>query len=166
MNLALKADEIRRHVDFLLAAYPELGEDEALRHDMIDGETDAFNFLSMLTRKIGESKALAEGTEEYAQELRERTARIGRRIDAYRHLAFRVMESANLKKAELPEATLSIRNGTPKVIIGDESALPDNCIRVKREPDKTAIKELLTQGKEVPGAALSNAEPSLSIRIK
>lgn len=166
MNLALKADEIRRHVDFLLAAYPELGEDDALRSDMIEGETDAFEFLSMLVRKIGESKAIADGTENYAQDLRERAARIGRRIDAYRFLAFKIMESANLPKAELPEATLSIRKGQPKVIILEETQLPDCCIRIRKEPDKTAIKDMLQSGREVPGAVLSNSESSLSIRVK
>lgn len=165
MNPRLKADEIKRHIEFLLAAYPEMGEDETLRSDMIEGETDAFEFLSNLTRKIGEAKALTEGTDLYVKELRERTARVDRRIEGLRFLAFKIMESANLKKAELPEATLSIRNGVPKVVITDETALPDIAVRIKREPDKTRIKELLQEG-PVAGACLSNAEPTLSIRVK
>lgn len=165
MNPRLKADEIKRTIEFLLAAYPEMGEDEALRIGMIEGETDAFEFLSKLTRKIGEAKALTEGTDLYIKELRERTARVDRRIEGLRFLAFKVMEAADLKKAELPEATLSIRNGVPKVVITDEAALPDILCRIKREPDKTKIKELLERG-PVNGAVLSNAEPTLSIRVK
>ncbi|WP_442895039.1 hypothetical protein [Bradyrhizobium sp. AZCC 1578] len=37
---------------------------------------------------------------------------------------------------------------------------------MSRTPDRTAIKEALKTGKTVPGFQLSNATPSLSIRIK
>jgi hypothetical protein len=158
---------IQHEIHNLLTQNPELAEDDQLRADMVEGETDAFDFLSMLTRKIGQSRALAESINAYANDIKERGARIERRIEAFRALAFKIMHAADLKKAELPEATLSIRAGTQKVIITDEAALPDFACRFKREPDKTLIKEVLQDGiVPVPGAVLSNAEPALSIRIK
>lgn len=166
MNPVLDAAQIRQHIDFLLAAYPELGEDDVLRADMIEGETMAFEFMSKMVRRIGESKALADGIELYVKDLRERAARIERRVDGIRALIFKVMEVANLKKAELSEATLSIRAGQPRVILTDETLLTDNYVRIKREPDKTKIKEMLLRGADVAGACLSNSEPSLSIRVK
>jgi hypothetical protein len=51
----------------------------------------------------------------------------------------------------------------PKVIVTDEAVLPDNCVRIVREPNRTAIKEHLARGEPVPGAELSNAEPSLAV---
>jgi hypothetical protein len=52
------------------------------------------------------------------------------------------------------------------VIITDEAALPDNVVRIKREPNKTLIRELIDQGVAVNGAELSNSEPSLAMRVK
>ena len=39
---------IRHQVDGLLAAYPELVEDEVLRLDMIEGSTDLVDFVRRL----------------------------------------------------------------------------------------------------------------------
>lgn len=166
MNMRVSPQMIEQEIANLVLRYPELESDEQLRADMIEGETGAFEFLSMIVRTIGETNALASGTAEYAKELGERKARLERRIEALRSLAFSIMQKAELRKAELPEATLSLRNGTPKVVIVDETAIPEDCTKVIRSPDKTAIKDKLTRGEEVAGAHLSNGEPSLSIRVK
>jgi hypothetical protein len=159
-------NSVRQQIYNLLAQHPELAEDEILLSDMIEGETQAFDFLSAVVRKIGEAQALAGGLDQYISELSERKKRIGRREEGLRKLAFDVMQAAGLPKAELPEATISVRAGRPKVIITDDASLPDRCFRIKKEVDKKQIEELLKSGREVPGAALSNAEPVLTIRIK
>lgn len=154
---------VRNEIAVLLAAHPELAEDEVLRADSIEGETSAFEFLSRLVRKIGATQALAGGTAEYIGELQERKARLERREMALRSLIFKVMNTADIKKAELPEATLSVRSGTPKVVLTNEKELPPEFVRIKKEPDKQRIKAALVAGEHVPGAALSNAEPTLAI---
>ena len=98
--------------------------------------------------------------------LRARAARFERREQAIRDLMFRMLELAHLKKLEMPEATVSVRVGVPKVIVTDEAALPDEFCRIKREPDKGKIKAALAELKPVPGATLSNAEDTLAIRVK
>jgi len=75
------------------------------------------------------------------------------------------MEATELRKMELPEATLSIRSVAPSVIITDEENLPDIACKFERKPDKAKIKELLASG-WVAGATLSNGTKSLTIRIK
>jgi hypothetical protein len=157
---------IRQQIGNLLVQFPELAEDEQLRADSIEGETEAFEFLALIIRQIEDARILADGTAERIKELNERGDRFARRIEAFRSLAFKIMEAADLTKAELPCATLSIRKGGTKIIITDESAIPDILCKFSRAPDRTKIKELLTDGKTVIGAELSNAEPSLSIRIK
>jgi hypothetical protein len=74
-----------------------------------------------------------------------------------------LMEAAGLKKVERPAATVSIAAGRPKVVITDENELPEDCVRVKREPDKARIAAQLQRGEYVPGASLSNAESVLRI---
>jgi hypothetical protein len=157
---------LQQEITALLLAHPELAEDDVLRADSIEGQTGAFEFLSRIVRKIGATKALRDGTIEYRNELDERIARLERREYALRALIFKVMNTAELKKAELAEATLSIRAGQQKVVVVNEDELPEEFIRVKREPDKVRIKAALTAHEQVPGAALSNAEPLLAITIK
>ena len=57
-----------------------------------------------------------------------------------------MMGIADLRKAELAGATLSIRNGTAKVVIIDEGLIPDQFMRIKKEPNKTAIKTAIEGG--------------------
>lgn len=157
---------VQQQIANILVAIPELRDDDTLRADMIEAETDAFALLSKLVRMIGDAGALAGGTQQYIAELRERQTRIERRIEGLRSLVFKVMESADLSKCELAEATLSIRKGARKVLITDEERLPNQAFRVKREPDKQMIKSWLDAGQEVPGAILSNGESGLTIKVK
>jgi hypothetical protein len=95
-----------------------------------------------------------------------RRDRYDARVEALRALAFQLMQMADVPKLTLPHATLSIRNGPPKVVIVDEAAIPENYIRIKREPNKSLIREHIQQGIDVPGASLSNAEPVIAIHTK
>lgn len=157
---------IRQEIERLFAICPELADDEILRADMVNAETSAFELLSQIVRQIGMNEALADAIGNYAKEIAERKVRVERRNHGLRQLAKTIMEYADLTRAELPEATLSVRPGPLKVIITDEEMLPDLLCRLRREPDKARIKELLISGATVQGAVLSNPEPTLTIRVK
>lgn len=162
----LDLHSVQQAITSLLLEHPELEEDEVLRADSIEGQTSAFEFLSGVIRKIGATQAIANGTADYIGELQERKARLERRELALRALIFKVMATAELKKVELPEATLSVRNGTPRVVISNQHEIPSEFFRVIREPDKSKIKAAIIAGEYVPGTALTNAEPCLSVRVK
>jgi len=162
----LDPDIIARDIDALLASCPELADDETLRHDMIEGSTEAFDLLSLIVRRVGATKALAAGTAEYGKEIAERKARFERRVEAYRTLAVKLLRRANLPKAELPEGTLSVRDGAPKLFISNEDAIPDALCKLTPSPDKTAIREALEAGADVDWAALVPGDPVLTIRTK
>jgi hypothetical protein len=74
------------------------------------------------------------------------------------------MMAADLSKVPLPEATLSLRPGPPKVVIGAENEIPAEYFRHEIKPNISAIKDALKAGKTVPGASLSNGAPSLTVR--
>ena len=57
-------------------------------------------------------------------------------------------------------------NGAKSAEITDEKALPDDCWRMKREPDKALIKARLAKGNKIKGAVLVTAPPSLVITSK
>lgn len=162
----LDPDVIRRDIEALIASCPEMEDDEQLRHDMIEGSTEAFDLLSTIVRRIGATKALASGTADYAKELAERKARFERRVEAYRSLAIKLLRHAKLPKAELSEGTISVRDGALKLFISNEDAIPDALCKFTPSPDKAAIKEALEAGADVDWAALVPGDPVLTIRTK
>ncbi len=76
------------------------------------------------------------------------------------------MEATGIKKIECDLFTVTLRSGSPVVVVEDESALPDQFITVKTTtaPDKRAIGEALKDGIEVPGAYLSTGKSSILIK--
>ncbi len=157
---------VRMQIEKLLHDYPELAEDDAAIELALESETDAVEFLRSLERARRQAVAMAKANELIIDELKERIGRFNRRDEALRRLMFQILQAANLRKLELPEATLSIRNGVPKVIVTDEAAVPETFIRIKRELDISGIKGALKDGIPVPGATLSNADEILAIRTK
>ena len=162
----LNLEQIRQQITTLLVECPELEQDEVLRADMIEGNTAAIEFLRELERRRREACAMMTGLEAVITELEKRAERFVRRTESLKRLMRIVLDAANLKKVELPEATLIIRSGVPKVMIVVEADLPDYYWRVHREPNKQLIGAALKSGADVPGAVLSNSEPQLTIRIK
>lgn len=162
----MRADQIKQQINALLLQYPELSEDDVLRADMIEAETDAFEFLAAIEFKRQQTCADAGAAASLIAQWDERLGRFERREKAYRELIFKVMQTAGMKKHEMPIATLSITNGQQHVVITDEAIIPDVLCRIKREPDRQKIKQMLKDGTEVRGAVLSNASPHLTIRTR
>jgi len=160
---------VRAQIELLRISHPGIWDDgdEQLLADMLEAETGLHEFLiALMRRALIDDDTVVRGTEAIMAEMKARRVRYELRIEAARTLAFKLMQQANVRKIELPIATLSIRAGQPRVIITDEAALPEHCIRVKREPDRVLIKDLIGQGVPISGAELSNAEPTLAVRVK
>ena len=157
---------VRRHVDALKAAYPELAEDGLLLADMVEGETEVFEVLSHLVRQSNETKAISGGLGEYCRQLTARKARLERRVEALRALILSIMEAAGLPKAQLPEATIYVRAGVRRPVISEPADLADEFVRTERLPNMEAIKAALAEGRDVAGAHLSNGEPSLAVLLR
>lgn len=165
--MRLDPHAVKLQVTALKLAHPDLAEDDEAWLLSLESETDINELLTAVVRRIEDSKALVIGTKDRFDELKARKDRFEARVESLRNLAFKIMTTADLPKAELPEATLSIRKGQPS-IIGEPDAdrLPDELCKIKREPNRAAIKEALQNGQAVPGCELSNGQPSISIRIK
>ncbi|MDB5607740.1 MAG: uncharacterized protein JWP25_4640 [Bradyrhizobium sp.] len=158
---------IRQSIENLKISYPDLIEDDEAWMATLESETCFNEILTTIVRRIEDTKALVIGTKGRFEELKARKDRFENRIETLRELAFKIMSAAEIAKAELPEATLSLRAGQQQLIgEADPAALPDALCKISRSPDRTAIKEALKTGQTVPGFELSNSTPSLSIRIK
>lgn len=165
--MELNPNVIRTQIENLKVSYPDLIEDDESWQMSLESETDLADLMTNIVRKIDDAKAMVIGTKDRFEELEKRKARFEHRVEALRQLAFKLMQAAEVTKLELPEATLSLRNGTPQLVgEADPASLPDNLCKVSRNLDRTKIKDALKSGQEVPGFSLSNAAPSLSIRVK
>jgi hypothetical protein len=164
--LAMDAATVARHVEALYAAFPELAEDEALRADMVEGETDLHRVVSRALDHRMEARTMVKAMAERRSDLAERSSRWQRREDAMDVLIKGLMDIAGLEKLVLPEATISVNKARASVEITDESELPQGFVKLIRQPDKTAIGDALKAGAEVPGASLAYGEPSLTVRTK
>ena len=165
-NLRLDRDAVAREIEALLAAVPELNEDEDLRHDMLEGETGLHELVSRALDARADALGMADAIKKRMTDLRERKARYDRRTQALGELIQSLMEIANIRKLELPEATVSVRRAPDKIVIVDEAAVPPGFFRIRRELDKAALKKALAAGEEVPGATLSNGGETISVRVK
>jgi hypothetical protein len=164
--MTLRPDIIRQQIAALRIGYPELAEDEDAWLISLESQTDLDELLRAIERKRQEANAMAGAIAINRGVLAERQERFERREQAMRDIAFKLMQAADVKKRELPEATLGIANGKPKVLILDVDRIPPAFFRVRYEPDKEKIKDAISKDFPVPGATLSNAEPHLVIRTK
>jgi Siphovirus Gp157 len=165
MAKMFNVDQLRLMIEATLREMPDLADDAMLRQDMLEGET---NFMEVLA----ELYELSDNTNSRVDELtvqigqrRIRRERLKRRIEFYRALMLKILQSADLKKVELAAATLSQRNGTQQLIgEPDPDALPDDLVRITREANLTAIRLALLAHRELPGLSLNNGPPTLSVR--
>jgi len=162
---AIVTSAIRARVAELMANDPDTDADALLA--VIEAEVpDAAAVLLGLVRAVDEAETAMEGVASRMQSLAERQRRYRAKAETYRGLLFSIMDTMGQKKWKHPEATVSITDGRPGVVVTDEAALPEAFVRIKREPDKAAIKAALERGELVNGAGLSNGLASLSIRMK
>ena len=164
MSSRLDPTFVLAQIELLRLRYPQIWDDDDTLAISLEGETDLHEVLAAVVARMCDAEAYAVADNALINDLKERRDRFNARYDAMRILAMKLMNAAEVRKVELAQKTLSIRAGTPKVIITDETALPESCIRIRKEPDKIAIKEHLVRGDQVPGAEMSNAEPVLVIR--
>lgn len=75
------------------------------------------------------------------------------------------MEAAEISKIECPLFTILCKKPQQRVVVDDESALPDDFVSVKTvvSPDKKALLKALKEGGEVKGAHLELSKAPIQI---
>jgi hypothetical protein len=155
-------------IDAMLKAYPELAEDDELRLDSIDGQTDIKDVVSRLLEAIGEASAHVDGLNTYLERVEQRRDRKKASVAALRSLVLRLMATANRDKLPLPVGTVSVHPGRKSVSITDLEAIPQGYFKIvsTKQADKEAIRKRLEAGEFIPGAALVTGENVLTVRVK
>ena len=163
-NPIWNVNDLVQQISVLKSEFPTLDDDEDLLRDTLEGETSFNEVMEKLVTQIREEDMLAEALAARIGKLRERQTRHTTRMNFYRALILKLMQSAAITKHKTTEGNISVVNSQPKVIITDESAIPAEFTRTIVEPDKVSIKKALTSGKTVSGASLSNGGTTLMIR--
>lgn len=140
-------------------------EDEDLTLDMVEGETSLFELIDRVMNDDAEDGSHISGIKARQDELRDRKARLERRQKVRRSVVHAALDTAGIRKLERPEYTVSLKAVPAGVDVVDPDALPDDLVRIKREPDKSAIKKALDAG-PVAGARLTNGGETISVRRK
>ena len=125
---------------------------------------DVDAILSRLLALEQWTSAQANAVKEMIGDLDTRRHRFVKQKEHARATMLAMLTAMEEQKKVFPHGTISIRKGMPSVIITDETKLPDEYIRVKREPDKAALLADMKVGVVVEGAVLSNTPPSLTVK--
>ena len=165
MNLGFATTTYRALRDRIRAQDPQI--DEQTLADTVEGLTDVHEILQAIIRAALSDEALVLGLKCRISDMQSRLERLQDRAAKRRQIARDVMVELDLKKLNAPDFTASIRDGTPSLVVLNEDAVPSiywqpSQPRLRRQ--ELAIE--LKHGAEVPGVALSNPEPILSVRTR
>ena len=159
--------ELNHHEYFrvqLAERFPD-ADDETLA-DTVEGMTHLNEMLAAVVRSQLDDRVLASALKARIDEMHERMKRLELRVDRKRELVATVMERAQIKRMTEPDFTLSLRQGQPKLVVVDESAIAEDYWRP--QPPKLDRRRLLDQlktGTVIDGATLSNGGLSISVRV-
>lgn len=142
-----------------------IGDDDAAAHDAIEGETSLIEAIASAVDRIAELEAHENALGDMLRDLATRKERFEMKAAQIRAALCLAMVIADLKKLELPQATISRKATPPKVVIIDETAIPSRFWKPSDPKlDKRAILETLKEKVEVPGAELSNGGETIAIK--
>lgn len=144
-------------------AFPDI--DEETLAGSVESETELDGAIIAAVRQALEREALSIALALRIKEMQERKKRLDDGVEVIRRAVLDAMLSVGWKKLPMPvpDFTVSVGAGSPKLIVTDESALPFDLLEVVSKPNRAAIKEALKAGREVAGAGLGNAEPHLIV---
>ena len=157
---------LEQEISNLVASYPEMQDDDALKADMISGEFDVESVMARVMSHLFEAEEMLDGMKPRFEDLSERKKRWERRKEFCRALAQRVLEASGRPRIELPEVTISKSAGKESVEITNVDELPQGTFVTERKPDKKAIGEQLKAGADVPGARLVMGADGVRINTK
>lgn len=166
MNLSPHARALLSAVASSAASRYEDAADDDLVALLNEENPDLDRLVSALVRAEGEARAHVEALKAYMAKLDARLDAIKQRAGNARMTLHNIMDTVGVRQWRTAEATISLRDGKAGVVLIDEAAIPEQFFRVKRTPDITAIKEACDAGGVIPGVAIANGTPSITIRIR
>jgi hypothetical protein len=163
---ALRAEGVR-HAE-LREQIKQIGglsdEDQTLL-DTLEGASSFPELVGLVIREAKASEAMAEGLQSLIDAMQQRKARLLHRAKQYRATVAEAMINAGERKLTLPDVTLSVRMGKPRLII-DEAAISDRykVPQITFKTNKEAIQADVDKGDVPEGVQIANPQPVLNVR--
>lgn len=133
--------------------------------DTLEGASDYPELCGVVLREAKATEAMAEGLQRLIDEMQTRKARLLHRAKQYRATVADSMMNAGERKLSLPDMTVSVRMGKPRLII-DENIISDR-YRIPQITFKTnnkAIQADVDKGDVPEGVQIANPQPILTVR--
>lgn len=163
--LAHEINRYHRLREELKLAFPDIEEDEFA--DTLEGITDLHELVGEVIRSALADQAMALGLKQRLEDMRDRLARLEEGARRKRQLALGALDDADIRKLMQPDFTVSVRAGTPALMItAEENIPPDFWLPQPDKLDRQRVLLALKSGEAVAGATLSNPAPTLSVRTK
>ncbi len=131
--------------------------------------TEAHGKADGYARAIRELDARATARRVEAREMGQLATASEQRADRLKRFLVQCMERIGERQLVGQTFTLAVqRNGgaTPVEVFGDTDAMPDRFVKVKREPDRDAIRRALEQGDADAANFAALGERGVSLRIR
>jgi hypothetical protein len=166
MNAHPQFSQSVRLAEAVIAAIKAAGIDETDPDftTLVESECDILERLRRMFRASRIAKEEAKSARQIAKEIEDRAKRREAKAESLDALILQTLQDLGQKNLDAPDFRLSVVAGPVKVV-GDAEpeTLPEKFLRIKKELNKTAIKEALQSGETVEGFALSNGTNFLKV---
>jgi hypothetical protein len=144
-----------------------LADDDQALIDTLEGASDFADLCAAALREAKAREAMAEGLKALIFDMQTRKARMEHAAERIRVLVADAMLEAGERKLALPDMTVSVRLGKPKLAI-DPDRIPDRfkIPTTTFRPNREAIQEAVDHGDLPEGVTISNPQPVIAIRGK
>ena len=167
--LTLDANRVRFEVEALLRAFPELADDDDLRADVLEGETEIDSVLTRLFLAMRHKEEMANGAKAIRDDLDARIKRNQSGAAGLKNIIHTLMDTAKLNKRELAVATISVLAGRKRVVVDDVNALPQGAYSLERKPAPAKeLEKMIMEAPagQFPGASIQLGPEYLYVRPK
>lgn len=143
-----------------------LGEDDLELNEIIQTETNIDFLLDKLVFKYNCEDDFQDALLAHVEVLSKRSAASAKRQSGIKEVIQLIMESLPDKTKRLPAGTVTFRAVAPKIVVTDESKLPDECFETTRKLVKSKVNELYQSKGSLDGCHETNGGQTISIRRK
>ena len=149
----------------LKARFGELDDDTLA--DTLEGISQLPELVTQIVRSGLEDEVLVNALKQRLDEMQARLARLKERHDKKRAMAAWAMSQADIPRIQAPDFSLSLRPGSQRLEICDETLVPAQFF-VPQQPrlDRAGLSVILKGGETVAGAVLVQGEPTIQVRVK
>lgn len=142
-----------------------IGDDEEMIATVVEGETGLIEAISASVDRMRELEGHSKAIDYQLTDLKLRQSRFDRQAERIKAAIHVAMGQAEIRKLELPQATLSLRSVAPSAEITDEALIPSKFWKAQDPKlDKKAVLDALKAKEDVPGAVLSNGGETIAIK--